>query len=835
MPFGLEATAWTALLQGVSRAQYNLLLGSGFSRDATDRQGRPLPSGPQLADELIAEFALEVPPGSLPLTRAYAACKDNPDRLVTFLRRRFTECLPADWMTQVTRPAWNSIYTLNIDDALERAYRRSSPTSAQDIKPLTWRDQYYVRAPGNPRVPIIHLHGSVAHAPKNDVLGNLVFDVSEYVIAHDARGEWHQNFHGDYRDKPFIVLGATLSEEYDLARVLEGGNHSQEITGFPSFMVVPHVDQFARTELQRWNLTPIEATAEEFFEQLIADLRNAEREAASTIALSLTEVPWEAQSFLSQFTKLKGNVSVRQRSPDAFFSGHEPRWEDIIAERDAKFSVVGNTLQAFQATAQMQRLVCIVGDRFKGKTTAMLRLARELSKQGFEPYTFRDELKLDVEAVLWAVRANPNLVLLFDGLADHAPEVGDLFQSAEKEGLSVTVLATERSSRLDRLHGSIPAAYVVPEPMPQMQRLGRSDVELLITKLDHHYQLQHLTGRDIETQVHHFLRDSKGDLFAGLLRLRYGSGFLARLEAQYRAVAEEGLGPAYSVCCLAYTLGHPVPAALLARAANVSEAELLAATRTGALTDVLEVERRGLKPKGRATASAVVEHVLRGPEVYQLALALSRALAPRISPETIGARTLASRINGELMRYNFIKNWVGRGQRAEAWYEELREEHGWNARYWEQRALAVADTTDATAFDRAENHAVRAVNILGDHRTLNTLGTVRMKKALAAYNAGHDEVWLPYWQAVRDLREAVRLAERRTEHPFVTFFEYTLRVCIHVRQGGDPVGQDVRNEWSRWIEDAERAPPFKYETNRAQLGAWNERWLNAALFGKGEE
>ena len=73
MPFDLEDSTWAAVMRGIVRGSYYMLLGAGASREGLDSLGDPLPLTRELADDLIEEFALPAAPGSLDLTRAYEA------------------------------------------------------------------------------------------------------------------------------------------------------------------------------------------------------------------------------------------------------------------------------------------------------------------------------------------------------------------------------------------------------------------------------------------------------------------------------------------------------------------------------------------------------------------------------------------------------------------------------------------------------------------------------------------------------------------------------------------------------------------------------------------
>ena len=56
------------LIAGVRSAKYSLLVGAGFSRVATSADGRPLPIGQELSNELARQFSM---PENHPLARLW--------------------------------------------------------------------------------------------------------------------------------------------------------------------------------------------------------------------------------------------------------------------------------------------------------------------------------------------------------------------------------------------------------------------------------------------------------------------------------------------------------------------------------------------------------------------------------------------------------------------------------------------------------------------------------------------------------------------------------------------------------------------------------------------
>jgi hypothetical protein len=98
--------------------KYSLFLGAGVSCDSQDRGGNNLPLGDNLRQELVAYKELR--PNSS-LARAYAQL--DKSEIENKLTKRFSGCVPGPTLLKLTEFFWSRIYTLNIDDALDNAYR----------------------------------------------------------------------------------------------------------------------------------------------------------------------------------------------------------------------------------------------------------------------------------------------------------------------------------------------------------------------------------------------------------------------------------------------------------------------------------------------------------------------------------------------------------------------------------------------------------------------------------------------------------------------------------------------------------------------------------------
>ena len=232
----------TRVAEGVSRGEYSVLLGAGASIGSLGGNNQPLPSGPSLRDKLVSEFSIPTEGQTITLPRAYAAARRNdPERLETFIRTQFTHCKP-DWQNVLADFDWHRIWTLNIDDIVENVYSNKSILFDR----FNWTSRF--RDGSKSERQIIHLHGFATDSSDSDPEDSeLVFSIQEYAATLKDTRAWHTVFTDEFSERPFIVLGASLVEEFDLQHALVS-SAATTIRGFPSVIVLSEVTALEREE-----------------------------------------------------------------------------------------------------------------------------------------------------------------------------------------------------------------------------------------------------------------------------------------------------------------------------------------------------------------------------------------------------------------------------------------------------------------------------------------------------------------------------------------------------------------------------------------------------------
>jgi hypothetical protein len=794
----LPADLLAALAEGTARGEYSLLLGAGASIGGV-AGGRPLPGGNTLASELLADFGVQDTNPPMPLPLAYESVQsrrsvDN-ETVLLYLKRRFTGCVPPQWLEQLPTFTWKRIWTLNIDDTVEQAYHKSK-AHRHDLQVLTWVDSH--TDPNPNEVQLLHLHG-LADRPES-----IVFSILEYFEATTARHAWHRIFADHYREKPLIILGASLHSEFDLAQIVRRGSGSLHLSGRPSVFVAPELLPSQRDFVARFGLTYVDATADQFMIELTPLVRAQEAALKATLAEKGVPLPWEAQRFLEQFTHLR----LENRRPQNYrdlYHGYDPCWFDILIEKDAVFApakAVVSAVRTLRAAGKpSQRLELIHGPWGTGKSTAILRVARELIKDGMDAYLFRAESTVDAEATTWWLNRRPNTVLIFDGVADFVPEIAVLLEACKAAGISAFVVGCERHHRIRNILAAIPSSRLDHSGPRYMRYLIASDITELLKTLSNYNRLGKITRWDERDQRLYFERDARRHLFTGMAGLEEGPGFADRLRLEFRR--EDLVGPyrdLLGMCAFAYEFGYPVPLGIATNATGLTLLEIEQSVDGGYLSEWIDMDRRGLRVRHRRIAYVIVEELLSGEDRFRLSQSLARSIAPHVSVSAIYDRTLPYLIARNILDSAAVRRWTGK--RALEWYAEIEESYGWNARYWEQRALAHLRESD---YSTARSYAERALGIHKDPYTRTTLAYVMLKQIRNSTESGGSLNRDEFRSAVDLLDEVRRLSRVPDEYPYSVFFGETQGILRALRGSGQDA-REVEGAFELWLSEAGESP-----------------------------
>jgi len=837
-PFeGISENDWQDLIEGMVRREYHLLVGAGINADCLGGDGKLIPDSSALANQLVTDFGLKTDGEDVDLKRAYENIEELRDQhkrnRSQYFKARFSNCTPS-WQGSIFSLGWRRIWTLNVDDVLENAFVKYTGdiTTRRKYHRCTWSDPFIELGRENDDVQIVHLHGVA------DGTDNLIFSIVEYVKAITTRKTWHPVFGDEYQGEPFIIIGAKVRDEIDLAEAIRLGNKSREQLGRPSVIVLREITGLLRAELKRYGLIPIKSDAKAFIERLTPDVVDLETKLARTVVPgSYPTLPLEARVFLEQFRLLKPNKQdqVVPFGHD-FYAGYEPYWTDILNDYDVRFECIENIFQELvplvNSSETDQRIYYFSGDPGSGKSAILLRIARDLISLGKDVFLFRGEQRPNINSIVWWLRRSPNTVLLFDDIADFLAEIGQLCRDCRQEKVKLLIVATERASREGVIIDELEHNFLQKYKKTPLGRLSDADINRLIDKLKTQGRLGKITRKFIGEQRDYFRKTSNRQLFPAMADLEGGPGFVRRIAKEYlEDIRPQELKHLYALVCMTHSLGYPLPIGVASSATGIPANRITGeVSAKGKLFRIVFLTQKGLKARHRVIASSIIEKVLDNDQRFRSAKTLAIHLSPHISISAILQKTLYYRIIKELMDERIILDRLNH-ELAQRFYADLLPYYDWDARYWEQRALAESRMNHLKP---ARSYAETAVHRNRDPFTLNTLGTILLRTAISPDYIGAAGTGELYRQGVHSLHESLDIGQGQFPHPYTTFFTHTLSyVQMHFKN--QSIDRDIIKEWEWWYKGAKNSRLYSSPEKYEQLNAYNISWLRLATQDSSEQ
>lgn len=255
----------TYLKKALKEESVILFLGSGFSMEAFNLLEENFPSGEILGARLWEFLEYEGLYDGTPLAQMYHAFllhHAEMEKKQHFLRCHLTSSQIPELYDAVTKPSWYRIYSTNVDDVVEKIYKRNDKAIAEYRYP---KDRFSEDKMKEAQTQIIYLHGKLPCDPEE-----VVFSPQQYARAQYVHEPLYEQFVHDYANRTTVFIGTRLNEPLFERYIIARERRFEVKKERPkSFLITPLISPVKADNLRNeYNVHHIKGTTSDFLNWL---------------------------------------------------------------------------------------------------------------------------------------------------------------------------------------------------------------------------------------------------------------------------------------------------------------------------------------------------------------------------------------------------------------------------------------------------------------------------------------------------------------------------------------------------------------------------------------
>lgn len=260
-----------SLGHALSSGRAILFTGAGFSADARDRAGEPLPVARRMADDLRTLCFGPCEDDSTLQDLYDVASRRHRAALIEYLERRLhvgDHPLPDHHGRWFAAPWWR-VYTLNVDDlevAVARQFALRRPPRPISAVPCDRHEP--LGAAARDVLEVVHLNGVVTGD-----LDTVTFSTLQHARRLVEHCPYYTTLTADLEERTFVFVGTALDEALFWQHLQLRRAHDGDAARRPrSFLVTPRLSRARQLLLEDLRIEWIAGTAEEFADDVLAPL-----------------------------------------------------------------------------------------------------------------------------------------------------------------------------------------------------------------------------------------------------------------------------------------------------------------------------------------------------------------------------------------------------------------------------------------------------------------------------------------------------------------------------------------------------------------------------------
>jgi len=684
---------------------------------------------------------------------------------------------------------WQRVYTLNIDNAFEVAFKNTIARREFDPDSLEVFNfcHGFSELRREKRCSLIHLHGTV-ESPED----GYVFSRDEYAQSLQNPNSWMLTLSQLIQNETFIVAGTSF-DEVDVSFYLKQRSQ-RTIRGDvpPSVLVEPKPNKVTEKLCADNEFVLFEGTTLEFLDELV---RIDERLLRPWVdngrdGLSGLGLPRATRLKFSNTFETVPDVPEETANPARFLLGAELSWAMLAARSDIEREIYKSLRATIVEELQNGEapILSIFDDPGSGKTSILKRLAFDFSR-GSDAVFWYTGLGVDLSpkeiAEVFSSLVGPVLVFV-DNFADALNTIEQICISLDKQNL--LFVCAERDYRLPYIESTLSQV----DYKKVVGHLGLSKAEASSLRDLH---------RDEGLSTIQTVSDA---VFFGQVVGKTIAETNCRIQDHFKTIddivdslilecdkAEVG---AYVVVALArYCNAIGVRRNVLGHITQSDAVEYLLSDEAALPIKYSDFGSSFVVPKQGVIGERVLEKSRSQDQLFTAFVDLAKSIAPRVDRQAIKRKTPEAMLLGRLMDFDkIVKRFID--AYAEDFYTQLKASCGWNARYWEQLSLLKLDRffaspDDTFMLEESLQHARSALSTEVHPFSLTTLAKV-LFEAMEKRPLQRDSFFADAWGRINEAYEL----EKRWATRGATLFIVTFKGVIKFLDAG---GQLTGEQYER--------------------------------------
>lgn len=310
----------------------------------------------QKLKDILTEELLYGESGADSLKELCEDCQeDNKERYAQLMKCIFKTSLIQSFQEDYAKIEWKAIYTINVDDVIEKAYEKAD----KELCCIYTKESVNYK---NTATKYFKLHGDAVNNAKD-----ITFSVTDYVINVATSNDYRfENLTAALKTENFIFIGTSLTDEWDFDIKCQQSD-IYKVDNKAYFVLPEYNDRIIKRIKRRFsNPCFIQETAESFILK---------------IQQYISQIPPQNQFDKCEKYEMrrieKKNYEVASYLSPNLFMGVEPTWEDIFSNHDVIWEKTKYEIEELKKGFS-KSCILIIGKPISGKTTMLYRLGASL-------------------------------------------------------------------------------------------------------------------------------------------------------------------------------------------------------------------------------------------------------------------------------------------------------------------------------------------------------------------------------------------------------------------------------------------------------------------------